>query len=162
MYVPTPGKKTTGLEPHPCVVYLLTLSLANYILLSPVCWVSLNGLPCGFTLEACYPLPAVLVVYLLTLSLANDILLSPVCWIALEGHPAGLPLRLVIPCLRCLGLPGWRALKGCPAGLPLRLDSWTVSSCSCSCSGPWSCSCASSFRFCSCVMRSPHYSTAVD
>ena len=121
MYVPTPGKKTTGLEPHPCVVFLLTLSLANYILLSPVCWVSLNGLPCGFTLEACYPLPAVLVVYLLTLSLANYILLSPVCWIALEGHPAGLPLRLVIPCLRCLGLPGWRALKGCPAGLPLRL-----------------------------------------
>ena len=107
------GEKTTGLEPHPCVVYLLTLSLANYILLSPV------------------------------------------CWIALEGHPAGLPLRLVIPCLRCLGLPGWRALKGCPAGLPLRLDSWTVSSCSCACSGPWSCSCASSFRFCSCVMRSP-------
>ena len=103
MYVPTPGKKTTGLEPHPCVVHLLTLSLANYILLSPVCWVSLNGLPCGFTLEACYPLPAVLVVYLLTLSLANYILLGPVCWIALEGHPAGLPLRLVIPCLRCLG-----------------------------------------------------------
>ena len=28
-----PGEKTTGLEPHPCVVYLLTLSLANYIFL---------------------------------------------------------------------------------------------------------------------------------
>ena len=79
MYVPTPGKKTTGLEPHPCVVYLLTLSLANYILLSPV------------------------------------------CWIALKGYPAGLPLRLVIPGLWCLGLPGWIALKGYPAGLPLRL-----------------------------------------
>ena len=105
---------------------------------------STQGLPCKFTLEACYPLPAVLVVYLLILSLANYILLSPVCWIALEGHPAGLPLRLVIPCLRCLGLPGWRALKGCPAGLPLRLDSWTVSSCSCSCSGPCSCSSSSS------------------
>ena len=28
-----PGKKPTGLEPHPCAVYLLTLSLANYIFL---------------------------------------------------------------------------------------------------------------------------------
>ena len=85
MYVPTPGKKTTGyLEPHTCVVYLLTLSLANYILLSPVCWIALKGYPAGLPLSLVIP-------GLWCLGLPG--------WIALKGYPAGLPLRLVIPCL---------------------------------------------------------------
>ena len=92
--MPTPGKKTTGLEPHPCVVYLLTLSLANYILLSLVCWVALKGLSCGFTLEACHALPAVLVVYLLFLSLANYVLLSHTCLLdSTQELPCGFTLE---------------------------------------------------------------------